>query len=227
MAQDHGLGGKPHKPDERDWSLPRAPAKVGDRQLWKMHDPDFRMDQGSEGTCVGHASTNTLLAAPRPHNQFPAFATVPKAHEFSRALYLEATGDSTYMQGAYVRDVMDVMVRRGYGNYYRCTGVPDTLQALDLGPIVFASPWYNSMWDAHGAKGGSFIKVDPNSGLNGYHCYLLTGKDLAPDSGWPPWVRMENSWGKAWGANGCARIRVSDLNILYDGDAFLFTETKF
>lgn len=224
----YSLGAKPHKPDERDWRVPASllQATVLDRKLWKMHGPDFRIDQGGEGTCVGHGGTNALLADPRPHYAFPEFATVEMAHQYARALYLEATGDTTYQNGAYVRQVLDVMVRRGLGNYYRCASADDAVAALDHGPIIFASPWYNSMWDAHGVQGGSFIKVDPSSGLAGYHCYLLTGKDLTGTE-FEPWIRMENSWGPDWGTNGLARIRLNDLHILYDGDAYLFTEVKF
>jgi hypothetical protein len=239
----HGLGAKPHNKDDRNWlyrehktaileAVGMAPTSERSNRWHEMHGSGFRMNQGSEGTCVGHAITNNFLATPRPHEAFPDFGTVDKAHQFARAAYLAFTGDETYQQGAYMVNATAWAMREGYiSNYYRCTDVPWTVDAiLDIGPVFWASPWFNSMYyedsQLREETGEYYIKVNPNSELRGYHAYLLTGVDLQPEVG-PPFVRMQNSWGSDWGKNGTARITLDDLAILYDGDSFILTEKRF
>ena len=105
----YSLGAIPDRYDPRDYQyqipLARAhEASTIDRKFYAMVNKDFRIDQGNEGTCVGHAATNVLLAGPSPHPDFWAFETEEKAHTFARTLYLDASGDSTYQQGMYPRD---------------------------------------------------------------------------------------------------------------------------
>jgi len=235
MSEKHALGAKPHRKDDRDYAYPvQLAGPIQDTERWwAMHGPDFRIDQGGEGTCVGHSFTNELLASPRPHTSYPNFATVEQAHQFARKAYLEASGDPTYQAGMYVRTMMDYAVSHNYASaYYRCVDVAATNHALlTTGPVMFASPWYGSMWaedrELFQATGGElYLRVDPATKLVGYHCYLLTGIDLDPDVG-PPFVRMENSWGPGWMKNGTIRITVDDLAILYDGDSYTLTEKRF
>jgi len=100
------LGAKPDRRDPRDFqflvSRSRAhEASTIDRKFYTMVSPGFRIDQGNEGTCVGHAATNVLLAGPSAHPAYPAFQTEELAHQFARKLYLDGSGDATYQQGMY------------------------------------------------------------------------------------------------------------------------------
>lgn len=240
-VDQYGLGGKPHKKDDRDWTfrsiahniLGTAQADVameaGER-WWGMHGSEFRINQGAEGTCVGHAFTNDMLAEPRQHAKFPSFSSVNNAHQFAREFYLKVTGDTTYQQGAYMRDALDTALDMGYiVSYYRCLDIEDVTTALlSAGPVLWASPWYGSMYYQDNQlmrdTGQWFIRVDPWTELMGFHAYLLTGVDLG---GGLPFVRMQNSWGPSWGRNGTARITLDDLGILYDGDAYCVMERAF
>jgi hypothetical protein len=245
-----GLGAKPHKKDDRDWLLRDVnPAKLVGfqtgkdedggagltivRRLWKMHAADFRIDQGQEGTCVGHGTTNMLAGAPLTHLNFAPFADTQVAHTFSRQLYFDITSDSTYQQGANPRDAMQWCLSKGYAAaYYRLVDTDDIIDfLLNHGPVGFCSPWYASMDNVRGDGSYTklpYLRVDPSSGIRGYHWYVLSGIDLAPEDGRAPRVRMWNSWGPWWGLNGCAAIEVySDLPILYEGSAYVLTETVF
>lgn len=241
----HGLGAKPHKKDPRDYLLrdvdplqletltPAMPEGVAtyNRRMYRMHSPSFRINQGSEGTCVGHGTTNMMAGAPLTHMSFPDFADVKVAHDFARKLYFDITGDTTYQDGAYPRDAMDWCITKGYASaYYRLVDTDEIIDfLLNHGMVGFASPWFNSMWNI--GSGGyprlPYLKVDPSSGIAGYHWYVLSGIDRAPDDAREPRVRMWNSWGPDWGLNGCAAIAIDDLPILYDGDAWVLTETAF
>jgi hypothetical protein len=232
--------------DDRDWLLRdvpldrkltaplpgESPDAIQTQRWWNMVSADFRINQGAEGTCAGHGATNVLLAGPTAHPSFPPFATVNDAHMFARQLYFDATGDSTYQEGAYSRDIFNVLVaRQQIRAYYRIASVDEIIDTvLDTGPVTFASPWYTSMFYRNNklsdACGNYYIRINTGSELAGYHLYCLTGADIAPTVG-PPFVRMENSWGPGWGHNGTARIPIDDLHTIYIGDAYLLTENAF
>lgn len=237
------LGSKPSRPDPRDFkfsdlaartpTLTATVAKATDRKFYTMVDKTFRLNQGNEGTCVGHAVTNVLTAGPSEHDLYPAFATVEDAHQFARALYLDATGDATYQNGAYPRDACDVLLKRAMiGSYWKVEQVDDIIACLlTFGPLSISVPWYSSMFYGNGTLarqfGNFWVKYNPNSGLAGYHEIALTGIDLAPDDGAPPYVRVENSWGAGWGANGTARLTIEYLRALNIFDNWTFSEQAF
>src|ERR1051326_4457542 len=113
-GKTYGLGRHPLPRDDRDFLLRnmspekleaiKAPAeRTTTRTFYTMVGKDFRIDQGQEGTCVGHGCTNVLLAGPVVHSEFPSFDNTTDAHIFARKLYFDASGDSTYQQGTYTR----------------------------------------------------------------------------------------------------------------------------
>jgi len=228
------LGAKPDRPDLRDYVLRPAglPQITADRKFYTMVDKDFRIAQGNEGTCVGHAATNVLLAGPSEHLTYPAFQTEESAHQFARRLYLEASGDTTYQKGMYPRDACaELLVSGLIGSYWKVLQVEDVITALlTFGPVMIAIPWYGSMFYGDGrlskVYGNYWVKVNLESELVGYHCIALTGIDLDPDDGAPPFVRIQNSWG-GWGQNGTARLTVEGFRRLNLWDNWAFAETTF
>jgi hypothetical protein len=239
--QEHGLGALPLVFDDRDWSFASIPRErieaflEGDHEKWwAMHGQDFRINQGSEGTCTAHSVTNNFLDAPKPHYEFPDFETPEMAHQFARDAYLEFSGDTTYQQGAQTRDSLQWAIDHGYAAaYYRLWDVDDIIDALRMSPVVFASAWFNSMFSPRFPNwtSNAYLRVDAASGIAGYHQYLLNGFDLSPefpaeDADTRPFVRMHNSWGPGWGKNGTARIFLDDLSVL-PWWAYVLTETTF
>jgi len=235
--EDYRLGAKPDRPDPRDFRFdlrPRAFAVAeADRKFYTMVNKDFRINQGNEGTCVGHAATNVLLAGPSPHPAYADFATEEAAHEFARALYLDASGDTTYQAGMYPRDACaELLSDELISSYWKVLQVEDVTTALlTFGPVMIAVPWYGSMFYGDGrlakAYGNYWIKVNLESDLAGYHCVALTGIDLNPDDGAPPFFRVENSWGAGWGSNGTARLTIESFRRLNMWDNWTFAEAAF
>jgi len=238
----YSLGAKPDRPDSRDRLLATASlhpsAALVDRKLYTMVNKDFRINQGDEGTCVSHGGTNNLLAGPTEHDLYPPFETEEKAHQFARAAYLGASGDSTYQLGMYPRDLCAWFKAQGFIESY--LGVPQvddvTTALLTFGPVMIAIPWYYSMFEGNNKLGDKvlaskygnyWIKVNLNTGLAGYHCVAVTGIDLDPTDGAPPFLRIQNSWGSEWGANGTARLTVEDFRRLNIWDNWTFAEAVF
>jgi aminopeptidase C len=75
--------------------------------------------------------------------------------------------------------------------------------------------------------GNYWVKVNLDSDLAGFHWVAVTGIDMAPDSGAPPFLRIENSWGKGWGWNGTARLSVESFRRLNQLDNWTFSEESF
>ena len=230
-----GLGARVSPRDPRDYTWRALAAARGyvateARAFYSMVDKSFRIDQGSEGTCVGHAITNVLLAGPTEHDAFPPFETEEKAHQYARALYLDASGDTTYQKGTWPGLACEVLRKRGtVGAYWRLLTVEDITEALlTHGPVSMTVPWYVSMYYRYVVYKdlGYYVRVRPESQHVGYHEIALTGVDLAPKEG-PPFVRIQNSWGADWGSNGTGRILLSDLAKLNLSDTWAFTEAVF
>lgn len=238
---EYKLGAKPDRVDPRDFEFRKGfmdnararSAAAIDRKFYTMVGRDFRIDQGGEGTCVGHANTNVLLAGPTEHDTYPDFQTEELAHQFARRLYFETTGDATYQQGAYPRDACRKLLEWGLiDSYWKVMQVDDiTTALLTFGPVKIAIPWYYSMYYGNNrlkkAYGNYWMKVNLDSEHIGYHDVALTGVDLNPDDGAPPYVRMQNSWGDSWGQNGTARITIESLRLINIWDNWTYAEKSF
>lgn len=228
FEKTHRFGRLPLPRDDRDKLAREVRAAVAlARKLWSQGGAAMRLDQGQTGTCEGNAWTNVLIAGPTTHPSYEAFADAVAAESWAQQVYVDATGDTTLQQGATTRSILRVLIARGLiAAYARCAAVEDVYQALQHGPVGFAMPWYYSMDRPVAQYGNYYLHADEASGIRGYHEVALTGIDPAPDSG-PPWVRMENSWGRGWCADGTARIAFDDLAVLFLGDAFTISENPF
>jgi hypothetical protein len=237
MELPYALGAKRDRPDPRDLLVNTAAlapqAALIDRKMYTMVSPDFRINQGNEGTCVGHGDTNLLMAGASEHRTYPEFATEESAHQFARKLYFETTGDATYKQGAYPRDACAKLLEWGLiDSYWSVPQVDDVITTLlTFGPVGLTLPWYVSMYDNQASMskvyGNWWIKVNLESEHVGYHWIVATGVDLDPDDGAPPWLRLENSWGSGWGFNGTGRLTVENFRLLNQWNNWTFAERSF
>lgn len=239
-ATPYGLGRRPLPPDPRDFPmravLEEAPrVETLDRRFWTM--PRV-IDQGATGTCEGQGWTHWLADGPVRHPTITALNDDVAARDYGFDLYVEATGDTSLQEGAYTRQLVRTLVSRGLvGAYHRAYNVDDLLDwLLYEGPVGHGSYWYYGMFATYNSRGETFredrdgrdcwLRVDETTGIAGGHFYVLDGVDLDPDpsTGWPPFVRLHNSWGRGWGHGGVARLTLPDLEALFVGDAWACTE---
>jgi hypothetical protein len=89
---------------------------------------------------------------------------------------------------------------------------------LNVGPMVVGTWWHRDMFypDENGI-------IRPAGGKMGGHAYVLDGISLEKGL-----IRVKNSWGRDWGKNGFAYIRIDDFaSLLSDqGEACMAFEKK-
>lgn len=186
-------------------------------RLWA--DP-IRLDQGPDGACVGFGWAAELAADPVPitgvTNKFAKeklYWGAQRRDEYPGGSY---PGASPVSEGSSVlAGAKEVRARGFILGYHWCFSIQDVYQALQVGPVVVGTNWYNSMFDPepHG-----WLKIDPASGVAGGHCYLLRGITVRPSG---VSLRVTNSWGTSWGQNGEAYALGTDFAKLLadDGEA--------
>lgn len=209
----HGFG-RIYKPDEKDKLflmtkiLPLTSEKT--EQFW--NDDGFWYDQGNQPICVGAAWAHWVEDAPIEHEGCidPVW------------IYKEAQKEDDipgeFYEGTTVRGGAQAL-QKGKGlisNYYWADSVDDIILALlELGPVTVGTNWYKGMSnpDAEG-----MLKV--TGALEGGHAYVLNGVDTVKGI-----FRMKNSWGRLWGKEGRAFIKISDFaKLMPNGEACLATE---
>jgi Papain family cysteine protease len=175
------------------------------------------LDQGREGACVGFGVSHELAAYPA------AVAGIKDAFAFD--IYREAKKIDPWpgedYEGTSVLAGVKIAQQRGYFDSYRwCFSVEDILRALSHeGPVVVGTNWHRSMY--YPAPSGL---LKPDGDVVGGHCYLIRGFQLKPRFASEPVLRIRNSWGRDWGADGDAFITLSDYekHLLPGADQVVF-----
>lgn len=164
------------------------------------------LDQGQEGSCVGHALAGELSASP--------VRVKGMTHEAAVRLYEHAKQVDEFegvdYDGTSVLAAMKVGVELGHYEGYRWAfSLEDVKQALlQLGPVILGINWYESMYET--TRTGL---VQLAGRLVGGHCLLLTGYS-SNYAGHGETFRWRNSWGTEYGKNGNGYIRAADLQRL-------------
>ncbi len=159
------------------------------------------LNQGSEGSCVGHAWAHEIAAKPVPW---------PSTSYLARLIYKQAQVIDPWPGEAYegTSVLAGVKIAQQLGHYkeYRWAfGLDDLVLALGYkGPAVLGIPWTEDMFDPD-ASG----LLHPTGTVAGGHAILATGVSVTTKR-----VRLHNSWGTGWGLNGDAFIGFADLDSL-------------
>lgn len=201
----HGLGRRVHH-DPRSRAFPaRAAAAVHD-VAWRHYGPV--LDQGSLGSCTGHALVDCLMTR-------PAYRAAAKlTHDDAVRAYRRATEidpfpgqyppDDTGSDGL---DVCRAAVEFGWiTGYDHAFGIDHLLGSLMFGPVMVGTSWTETMFspDSRG-------RLTVGGTVAGGHEYVITARSGR-------WLRLLNSWGARWGVGGSAWIRTEDLAALLDAE---------
>lgn len=205
---EKGLGFLPGSVDDRDWRLSAfverltAPREKGS-QWW--YNP-LTLDQGSEGSCVGHAWTQGANAAPKTHHYDHPFAY----SLYKRAQALDEWAGEDY-EGTSVRAGGKAAREKGLvSGFAYATGVDEVaMWVLNKGSVVIGIDWMTGM-DRPLKENGYY--VTPTGRVRGGHALILDGVRHYGDD--KDFFRILNSWGASWGYGGHAKILKRDLEAL-------------
>jgi hypothetical protein len=180
-------------------------------KTWKREVPVF--DQGSLGSCTGNAAVGVL-------GTDPFFATMTKDDTLDEAqavaIYSAATRLDSYF-GSYPPDdtgsdglsVAKAAKNAGLiSGYLHMTSVAACQAAIQTGPFIIGSDWYQG-FDDPDLSGVLSI----SGSIRGGHEYECIGYD-APTDRW----HLVNSWGDGWGDGGHFYYSSDTLAELLDND---------
>jgi hypothetical protein len=181
------------------------------------------LDQGYEGSCVGHAWAKELLLRPVANKGID--------DAFARRVYCRAQAidpwpgtskictqrETPHYEGTSILAGAKAVQEAGYiESYYWAFNVDDVLAAIsNLGPVVIGIPWYDGMYDTR--KSGL---VEVSGRVVGGHAIVLTGhhpRMRIKGEGWTARhhvVEWINSWGYGYGLKGRGLLKVEDLERL-------------
>lgn len=180
------------------------------------------LDQGREGSCVGHAFAGDVSARPVP---------LPATHELALRLYhrarqLDDVPGEAY-EGTSVLAGAKAAREAGYLDEYRWAfTLRDAVQAIAYhGPVILGIDWYESFFhpDSTGV-------IRLSGEIAGGHAILAHGVSLRFLTNLRPrtfsdvdqdrsYVLLRNSWGTDYGLEGDVRLPLTDLARLLTPEA--------
>lgn len=202
--------------DERSRQFPIR-TLVADKPLrsytWRLNT---RLDQGSDGACVGFSWSHELAARPveiKDITNDSALQLYYQAQQLDEWEGGEYSGATYQYSGTSVLAGAKAIQAQGKIMEYRWAfGLNDVLLALGYqGPGVLGCNWYSGMFepDINGF-------VSPTGYVAGGHAILVRGVNLKRK-----FVTLANSWGSSWGRGGDCYMTLDDFEkLLLDSGEF-------
>jgi hypothetical protein len=168
------------------------------------------LDQGQEGSCVGHGFAHELIARPAVVKNIDSKFAVEQVYwpaqkldEWPGGSY---PGASPRYEGTSVLAGAKVVKSLGYIKEYRWAfGLDDLILAVGYkGPAVIGVNWYDGMYDTD-----QWGYISTWGDIQGGHCLLVKGVNVKEQ-----YFLLHNSWGPSWGVNGDAKITFGDMHYL-------------
>lgn len=195
--------------DERSKAFPIREL-IGDKQprsyTWRLNT---RLDQGSDGACVGFSWSHELAARPV---EVPNITNATALQTYYRAQQLDEweggayPGASPFYEGTSVLAGAKAVQETGHMKEYRWAfSLNDALLAIGYqGPGILGTWWYSDMFEPD-EKG--FVK--PTGSRVGGHAIIVRGISVKGR-----YVRLSNSWGTNWGVGGDCFVTFEDFEKL-------------
>jgi len=153
------------------------------------------LDQGAEGSCVGHAAVGCIGAQPTPAPR-SRVSHAESVRWYERAQRLDEWPGDDY-SGTSVNAGMKVGRAFGWWDSYRWAfGVDEMRSAIQLGPLVLGVPWRSGMYDTE----PDGLVTSAGSEVGG-HCLLVIAW-VTDHLGHGPGFWWRNSWGPGYGIAG-------------------------
>lgn len=158
------------------------------------------LNQGDVGACCGNAETGALGTDPL-YAPLVAAGKAGFTEAMALALYSAAEtidGDGPYPpndNGSCGLSVCKAAANEGLiSGYTHCLSLDDVLDALQTGPVIVGSNWYDS-FDSPDSSG--LVTISPDASVRGGHEYVMRGIDVDAQT-----VFADNSWGDGWADKG-------------------------
>jgi hypothetical protein len=166
------------------------------------------LDQGREGSCVGHAVAGVIGTAPIASSRISSTFAV-QVYKLAQR-WDEWPGD--HYSGTSVNAGMKVGRSLGWwGGYRWAFGVDDMRRAIRLGPLLLGVPWHAGMYETDD-EGVVVVRGQQVGG----HALAVVG--WSPDyAGRGPGFWWLNSWGRDYGNGGAAFVPEATMRTLVEG----------
>lgn len=160
----------------------------------------IRLNQGSEGSCVGFSFAHELAARPVKVQGI--------TYDYARGIYKRAQ-DLDEWEGEYegtsVLAGAKAVKESGKITEYRWAfGFDDAILTIGYSPVVIGINWYEAMFQT---DTDGFIHV--GGAVLGGHAIIVNGQSLKGK-----YVKLINSWGTDWGVNGECKLSFDDFGRL-------------
>lgn len=199
--------------DPRDYRLLIAAPQPGELQSKKWECP-VRLDQGSEGACVGFGGGHHIACHPWPQSVTERIARF----FYEGAQDHDEWAGSNY-EGTSGNGLMKFLHQAGIiGTYYRVR-TRDELDRLlsEKSPVSGGFPWKEGMFDPD--RGGFVHYTGP---VKGGHYVCINGVDFEHKYYW-----IVQSWGRRHGLDGEVKVSFADMEaMIRDGGKIYWFEEK-
>lgn len=214
--------GRRYEPDARSARFPISgllPRMTYEQPRSKIWPCKVVLDQGSEGSCVGHGFAHDLIAAPFPLTTI----ALPDAKRIYKAAQdIDEWPGNLYEGTSVIAGAKAVMnlFWNAMESYRWATTIQDVIATLGYhGPVVVGFNWYTGMYNIDSL---GYIRVYGT--IAGGHCLLVRGVDVENAR-----FLLHNSWGPTWGKNGTAWMTFEDFERLMteNGDVCVPINRKY
>lgn len=191
--------------DPRNYTYATPEERVPQSVFWNCA---VRLDQGSEGACVGFGRAHGYACQPNVQ-----LTTERIARFFYEGAKEHDNRPGEDYEGTTPNGLYRFLQKLGLiGNYYQIRNLFDLIAALQDSPIDLASPWRDGMFrpDAYG-----FIRYE--GPLRGGHYLIVSGYNATEQ-----YFTLVQSWGRDHGLDGIVKVAVSDMSQMIDEGALLF-----